>query len=97
MTFYEGIKHAAVPCIEGGHAINDSLAVLRLYHELGIRYITLTHFNTNNWADASTDAPRNDGLSLFGRDPLVWNARVRRGAEEGRHSSLFVHGGIPPG
>jgi membrane dipeptidase len=61
-------KHAAVPCIEGGHAINDSLAALRLYHELGIRYITLTHFNTNIWADASIDAPRNDGLSLFGRD-----------------------------
>ena len=63
-------KHAAVPCIEGGHAINDSLAALRLYHELGIRYITLTHFNTNNWADASIDAPRNDGLSLFGRDVI---------------------------
>lgn len=61
-------KHAAVPCIEGGYAINDSLSALRLYHELGIRYITLTHFNTNNWPDASTDAPRNDGLSLFGRD-----------------------------
>ena len=63
-------KHAAVPCIEGGHAINDSLAVLRLYWELGMRYITLTHFNTNNWADASTDAVRNNGLSLFGRDVI---------------------------
>ena len=61
-------KHAAVPCIEGGHAINDNLAVLRQYYELGMRYITLTHFNTNAWADASTDAARNNGLSLFGRD-----------------------------
>ena len=61
-------RHAAVPCIEGGHAINESLAVLRMYHDLGIRYITLTHFNTNTWADASTDSARNDGLSEFGRD-----------------------------
>ncbi len=63
-------KHAAVPCIEGGHCINESLAVLRQYHELGMRYITLTHFNTNTWADASTDAARNNGLSLFGRDVI---------------------------
>ena len=59
-------KHAVVPCIEGGHAINDNLAVLRQYWDLGVRYITLTHFNTNNWADSSTDASKNNGLSLFG-------------------------------
>jgi len=59
-------KHAVVPCIEGGHAINDNLAILRQYWDLGIRYITLTHFNTNNWADSSTDAAKNNGLSLFG-------------------------------
>ena len=63
-------KHAAVPCIEGGHCINESLAVLRTYWDLGMRYITLTHFNTNTWADASTDAARNNGLSLFGRDVI---------------------------
>ena len=59
-------KHAVVPCIEGGHAINDNLAILRQYWDLGVRYITLTHFNTNNWADSSTDAAKNNGLSLFG-------------------------------
>ena len=59
-------KHAVVPCIEGGHAINDNLAILRQYWDLGVRYITLTHFNTNNWADSSTDASKNNGLSLFG-------------------------------
>ena len=59
-------KHAAVPCIEGGHCINENLAVLRQYYDLGMRYITLTHFNTNTWADASTDASRNNGLSGFG-------------------------------
>ncbi len=61
-------KHAAVPCIEGGHAINENLSILRQYYDLGMRYITLTHFNTNTWADASTDAARNNGLSEFGRD-----------------------------
>ncbi|MCH7746294.1 MAG: dipeptidase, partial [Chloroflexi bacterium] len=61
-------KHAAVPCIEGGHCINDNLGVLRQYFDLGMRYITLTHFNTNTWADASTDASRNNGLSAFGVD-----------------------------
>ncbi len=61
-------KHAAVPCIEGGHAIRDNLGLLRQYYELGMRYITLTHFNTNTWADASTDASRNNGLSEFGLD-----------------------------
>ena len=61
-------KHAAVPCIEGGHCINENLGVLRQYFDLGMRYITLTHFNTNTWADASTDASRNNGLSEFGID-----------------------------
>ena len=61
-------KHAAVPCIEGGHAINQNLGLLRQYWDLGMRYITLTHFNSNTWADASTDASRNNGLSEFGQD-----------------------------
>jgi membrane dipeptidase len=41
--------------IEGGHAIEDSLRLLRDYFDLGIRYMTLTHTNTNNWADSSGD------------------------------------------
>lgn len=61
-------KLAALMGIEGGHAIEDDLGVLRMFHRLGVRYMTLTHFNTNNWADSSTDVPRFDGLSPFGED-----------------------------
>ncbi len=48
-------KIAALMGIEGGHAIEDSLRLLRDYYALGIRYMTLTHTNTNNWADSSGD------------------------------------------
>ncbi len=58
---------AAVLTIEGGHQIADDLGVLREYHRRGIRSMTLTHFRNNNWADASTDAPRHNGLADFGR------------------------------
>src|SRR5487761_1911272 len=48
-------KIAALMGIEGGHAIEDSLRLLRDYYDLGVRYMTLTHFNTNNWADSQGD------------------------------------------
>jgi membrane dipeptidase len=52
--------------IEGGHAIENSLGALRAYHRLGVRYMTLTHFNTTDWADSATDTARHGGLSKFG-------------------------------
>jgi membrane dipeptidase len=54
--------------VEGGHMIADSLATLREYAALGVRYMTLTHFKNNNWADSSTDKPAHDGLTSFGKD-----------------------------
>ena len=54
--------------VEGGHAIEGSLAALRLFHSLGVRYVTLTHSRSTDWADAGTDAPRHDGLSHFGEE-----------------------------
>jgi membrane dipeptidase len=54
--------------IEGGHAIENSLAALREFYRLGVRYMTLTHNNTNEWADACCDASRHNGLSDFGRE-----------------------------
>ncbi len=60
-------KIALILTIEGGHQIADDLAVLRMYHRLGIRSMTLTHFRNNNWADSSTDQPRHGGLTAFGR------------------------------
>lgn len=54
--------------VEGGHSINNSLAVLRQLYAAGARYMTLTHSANVDWADASTDDPKNDGLSPFGRE-----------------------------
>ena len=61
-------KIAALMGIEGGHAIENSLAALRDFYRLGIRYMTLTHNNTNDWADSCCDTARNNGLSDFGRE-----------------------------
>lgn len=61
-------KRAVLLGMEGGHMINDSLAMLRIYADLGIRYLTLTHGRNTNWADASTDEPQHNGLTDFGRE-----------------------------
>src|SRR5215213_2330527 len=52
--------------VEGGRQIGGSLAALRQYYNLGARYLTLTHNQTTEWADAATDDPKYDGLSPFG-------------------------------
>ena len=63
---HERHKIAALMGIEGGHAIEDSLRLLRDYYDLGVRYMTLTHGNSNHWADSSGDANKpNNGLSPF--------------------------------
>jgi membrane dipeptidase len=59
-------KIASLIAVEGGHSIDNSLAVLRAYHRLGVRYMTLTHTDTLDWADAATDKPRHGGLTEFG-------------------------------
>ncbi len=61
-------KIAALMGIEGGHAIEDSLMALRSFYRLGIRYMTLTHNNTNNWADSCCDEAKHNGLSEFGKE-----------------------------
>jgi membrane dipeptidase len=59
---------AALLGMEGGHMIDDDLRLLRVYAALGVRYMTLTHFKNNNWADASTDQAAHNGLTAFGKD-----------------------------
>jgi membrane dipeptidase len=61
-------KIAALMGIEGGHAIENSLSALRDFYRLGVRYMTLTHNNTNDWADSSRDKPLHNGLTDFGRE-----------------------------
>jgi membrane dipeptidase len=59
-------KIASLIGIEGGVAIENSLAQLRAFYTLGARYMTLTHNATLDWADAATDNPRHNGLTHFG-------------------------------
>ena len=61
-------KIAALMGMEGGHMIDDDLGTLRDYARLGVRYLTLSHFKNNNWADSSTDKPAHNGLTDFGKD-----------------------------
>lgn len=66
-------KIAALIGLEGGHAIEDSLKILREFYDSGVRYMTLTHTNTNNWADSSGDIANTTikhygGLNALGRD-----------------------------
>ena len=61
-------KLAGILCVEGGHSIDDDLSILRMYHRLGARYMTLTWNNTNNWADGVLDEPRHGGLNHFGKE-----------------------------
>jgi membrane dipeptidase len=59
-------KIASLIGIEGGVAIENSLAQLRAFYQLGARYMTLTHGSTLDWADSATDEPKHDGLTPFG-------------------------------
>jgi membrane dipeptidase len=72
-TAHKKHKIAALLGMEGGHAIEDSPRLLRDYYKLGVRYMTLTHFNTNSWADSSGDmkdpkVQHHNGLTPLGKD-----------------------------
>src|SRR5947208_2069671 len=61
-------KIAALMGMEGGHMIDDDMRLLRDYAAPGVRYMTLTHFKNNNWADSSTDKPAPKRPTAFGKD-----------------------------
>ena len=61
-------KIASLLGMEGGYSIGSNLGVLRQFHAMGARYMTLTHNFNIPWADAATDAPKHDGLTDFGKD-----------------------------
>ncbi len=65
--FKEG-KIASLIGLEGGHMIENSLALLRRYYDEGVRYMTLTHSRNVDWADASTDSLEHGGLTKFGEE-----------------------------
>jgi len=64
-------KIASLLGMEGGHAIENSLGALRMYYDLGARYMTLTHNVTLDWADAALDKPVHSGLTPFGREVVL--------------------------
>jgi membrane dipeptidase len=67
-------KAGKVSCligIEGGHAIESSLGALRMFYALGTRYMTLTHWETTDWADAATDTAKHGGLTAFGEQVVL--------------------------
>ena len=61
-------KIAALIGVEGGHMIGNDIHVLRMFGGLGVRYITLSHFYNDEWADSSTDKPAHNGLTDFGKE-----------------------------
>lgn len=69
-------KIASLIGIEGGHQIDGRLSVLRQMKALGVGYMTLTHGKSLDWADSSTDAPRANGLSAFGRQVVAEMNRI---------------------
>lgn len=66
-VFGEG-KIASLLGMEGGYALDNSLAAIREFYDLGVRYMTLTHNVSLDWADAALGEQRNGGLTEFGRD-----------------------------
>jgi membrane dipeptidase len=61
---------ASLMGIEGAHSMGNSLGALRSYYDLGVRYVTLTHFHTIDWADSATGEARHDGLTPFGEEVI---------------------------
>ncbi len=61
-------KIAILMGMEGGHMIGNDIHMVRVYGQLGVRYITLAHFYNDEWADSSTDKPAHNGLTDFGKD-----------------------------
>lgn len=67
-------KNGKIACligVEGGHSIDNSLGVLRDYYRLGVRYMTLTHSESLDWADSCSDVPKAHGLTRFGEDVVL--------------------------
>jgi membrane dipeptidase len=65
---HKGGKIAALIGVEGGHMIGNDIRMVRIFGDLGVRYMTLSHFYNDEWADSSTDKPAHNGLTDYGKD-----------------------------
>src|SRR5947209_4616113 len=61
-------KIAALIGVEGGHMIGNDIRIVRIFSDLGVRYMTLSHFYNDEWADSSTDKPAHNGLTDYGKE-----------------------------
>jgi len=61
-------KIAALIGVEGGHMIGNDIRMVRVFSDLGVRYMTLSHFYNDEWADSSTDKPAHNGLTDYGKE-----------------------------
>lgn len=75
-TVRRGGRIAGLLGVEGGHAIENSLDAVAEFHRRGVRYMTLTHADTIDWADSATDVERHGGLTEFGREVVAEMNRV---------------------
>src|SRR5688500_8661894 len=101
-------KIASMLGVEGGRQIGGSLAALRQFYNLGVRYMTLTHGQTTEWADSGTDEPKHDGLAPFGIEVVkemnrlgmlvdlshVSPATMRDAIETSRAPIIFSHSDV---
>jgi membrane dipeptidase len=61
-------KVASLIGVEGGHMIGNDIRIVRIFGDLGVRYMTLSHFYNDEWADSSTDKPAHNGLTDYGKE-----------------------------
>jgi len=61
-------KIAALMGVEGGHMIGNDIHIVNVFADLGVRYMTLSHFYNTEWSDSSTDKPAHNGLTDFGKE-----------------------------
>ncbi len=90
-------KRGKIACligIEGGHSIENSLGTLRMFYALGVRYLTLTHADSLDWADAATDAPKANGLTDFGREVVAKMNRLGMLVDISHVSAATMHAAL---
>jgi membrane dipeptidase len=76
LRIHQAGRVASLMGMEGGHQIGNSPAILRQMYGLGVRYMTLTHFLNNDWADSATDDPKHNGLAPFGKEVVAEMNRI---------------------